>query len=199
MTRRDRPDHFSRKARREGYRARSVYKLEELQRRFTVLRPGMRVLDVGAAPGSWTQLARKIVGDRGSIVAVDLSEIPALDDAAGVDVIVGDVFDPDVIERIVARGPYGAVISDAAPNTSGNRTLDTARSAALVEHVQWLCDRALAPGGNLVAKLFQGGEEQRLLQEVRLRFRTGRLVKPQASRDESFEAFLVGQDFGGTG
>ena len=195
MARRDRPDHFSRQARREGYRARSVYKLEELQRRFALLRPGMLVLDVGAAPGSWTQLARKIVGDRGGIVAVDLSEIPALEGAAGVEVIVGDVFDHGVIECIVARGPYGAVISDAAPSTSGNRTVDTARSAALVEHVLWLCDRMLAPGGNLVAKLFQGGEEQRLLQEVRSRFRTGRLVKPKASRDESFEAFLIGQGF----
>ncbi len=198
MARRDRPDHYARRARREGYQARSVYKLEELQRRFALLRPGMRVLDVGAAPGSWTQLARSIVGDRGRVVAVDRSEIPALEHADGIDVIVGDVFDEGTVERIVAGGPYGAVISDAAPSTSGNRALDTTRSAALVEHVLWLCDRVLAPGGNFAAKIFQGGDEQRLLGEVRLRFATGRMVKPKASRDESFEAFLAGQGYRGT-
>jgi len=193
--RRDRPDHYSQRARREGYRARSVYKLEELQRRFGVLERGMRVLDVGAAPGSWTQFALKVIGDRGSVVAVDRSELAALEGLENVETIVGDLFDEAVVERMVGSGPYDALVSDAAPNTSGTRSLDTSRSAALVEHVLALCPRLLAPGANLVAKLFQGGEERALLEEVRHLFTTARLIKPKASRDESFETFLVGQGF----
>lgn len=197
MARRDRPDHYAKRAKREGYQARSVYKLEELQHRFGVLAPGMRVLDVGAAPGSWTQYARTVVGERGSIVAVDLSEIPALEALDDVAIVTGDVTDEHVARRIEEAGPFGAIISDAAPRTSGNRTLDTARSAAIVEHLLWLAPRLLTPGGAFVAKLFQGGEEQALLGELRSRFETARLVKPKASRDESFETFLVGTGFRG--
>lgn len=197
MARRDRPDRYAKQARREGYAARSVYKLEELQHRFTLIRPGMRVLDIGAAPGSWSQLAMRIVGDRGRLVAVDLTDLPGLDGVPNVQTICGDIHAPEVIERIVGLGPYDAVISDAAPRTSGNRGLDTARSAEIVEQVLSLCEQALAKKGNLVAKLFQGGEEQRLLHEVRRRFSVGRLIKPKASRDESFEVFLVGTDYEG--
>ena len=197
MARRDRPDHYAKQAKREGYQARSVYKLEELQRRFRILAPGMRVLDVGAAPGSWTQYARKVVGEKGSLVAVDLSELPALERFENVKVVTGDVTDEEVARRLEESGPFDAVVSDAAPKTSGNRTLDTARSAAIVEHLLWLAPRLLAPGGAFVAKLFQGGEEQALLGELRARFETARLVKPKASRDESFETFLVGTGFRG--
>lgn len=175
-----------------------MYKLEELQRRYTILAPGMRVLDVGAAPGSWTQYARKIVGADGSIVAVDLSELPALEGFENVEVVTGDLLDESITRRLVESGPYDAIISDAAPGTSGHRTLDTARSAALVEHLLAFTPRLLKLEANFVAKLFQGGEEQNLLQEVRRRFRSGRLVKPKASRDESFETFVVGQGFAGT-
>lgn len=174
-----------------------MYKLEELQRRFGVLSRGMHVLDVGAAPGSWTQLARKIVTEAGSIVAVDLSELPGLSNLPNVETIVGDVTDEATIVMLVDRGPFGAIISDAAPNTSGNRTLDTARSAAIVEHLVWLTPRLLTPGGNFVAKIFQGGDEQPLLAELRASFITARLIKPKASRDESFETFLVGLGFRG--
>jgi 23S rRNA (uridine2552-2'-O)-methyltransferase len=197
MARRDRPDHYSKRARQEGYRARSVYKLEELQRRFAIIRRGMRVLDVGAAPGSWTQFARKVVGEHGLVVAVDLSELPALEGLPNVEPIVGDIYEPDVVDQLVARGPYGALISDAAPRTTGNRTVDTSRSAALVEQILALCTRLLEPDGHLVAKVFQGGEEQALLKEVRRLFQTGKLIKPKASRDESFETFLIGQGFAG--
>ncbi|MFW5744305.1 MAG: RlmE family RNA methyltransferase [Spirochaetota bacterium] len=197
MARRDRPDHYTKRARHEGYRARSVYKLEELQRRFEILSPGMRVLDVGAAPGSWTQYARKVVGERGSIVAVDLSGLSALEGLENVEIVTGDVTDEEIARRLEQAGPFDAIVSDAAPRTSGNRTLDTARSAAIVEHLLRLAPRLLARGGALVAKLFQGGEEQALLGELRARFETARLVKPKASRDESFETFLVGRGFRG--
>lgn len=195
MTRRDRPDHFSRKARSEGYAARSVYKLQELQTRFRLLRPGDRVLDIGAAPGSWTQFARTIVGPAGAVTALDLQPLPDLEQLTNVTTLTADIFREDAIARVAELGPYTVVMSDAAPNTTGNRSVDTARSAALVEQVLGLCSRLLLPGGNLVAKLFQGGDEQSLLAAARGRFETTRLVKPRASRSESFETFLVGVKF----
>lgn len=153
------------------------------------------MLDVGAAPGSWSKLASRIVGEHGRVVSVDLSEMPSLASLANVTAITGDVFSDEVMATLTGYAPFAAIISDAAPNTSGNRTLDTARSAALVEHVLALCPRLLQPGGNLVAKIFQGGEEQTLLAAMRERFATARLIKPKASRDESFETFLVGMGF----
>ncbi len=197
MSRRDRPDHFSQQARREGYVARSVYKLEELQKRFRLLRAGDRVLDVGAAPGSWSQYARKIIGRDGGITAVDLQPLPDLEGFPSVTTIEADVFDEETVDRIAALGPYNLVMSDAAPSTTGNRTVDTARSAALVEQVVTICERVLVPGGAMVAKIFQGGDEQALLAMVRARFESSRLVKPKASRSESFETFLVGLKFQG--
>ena len=198
MSRRDRPDYYSARARAEGYRARSVYKLQEIQTRFGVLGAGDAVLDVGAAPGSWSQLAAKIVGSAGRVVSVDLSALDALAGITTVTPIVGDIYDPTVIEAIRGHGPYSVVLSDAAPNTTGNRTVDTGRSAALVEHVLWLAVSLLRPGGNLVAKLFQGGDEQALLAAVRADYASGRIVKPKASRSESFECFLVGLGRRGT-
>ncbi|TFH03886.1 MAG: RlmE family RNA methyltransferase [Spirochaetales bacterium] len=193
MARRE-PDHYSKRARQEGYSARSVYKLQELQQRFRILRSGVRVLDVGAAPGSWTQYMSKLVGPDGHVVAVDLSPLDDLEGIPGVTPIVGDVFSPEVIAAVSALGPFAVVVSDAAPKTSGNRVVDTTRSAALVEQVIDLCDQLLAPGGNMVAKVFQGGDEHQLLQSIRERFATARLIKPKASRSESFETFLVGLD-----
>ena len=195
MGRRDRPDHFSQRAHREGYAARSVYKLAELQKRFHLISAGDHVLDVGAAPGSWSQYARKIVGSQGRVTAVDLQPLPELENLPNVTTIEADILEKEAVARIAALGPYNLVMSDAAPKTTGNRTVDTARSAALVEQVIALCADVLLPGGAMVAKLFQGGDEQALLAMVRARFATGRLVKPKASRSESFETFLVGQKF----
>ena len=198
MGRRDgrgQPDHYSLRARKEGYAARSVYKLQEIQRKHSVISSGGRVLDIGAAPGSWTQFSRSIVGPSGLVVAVDLSPLPDLEGLSNVTAIIGDIYDPAILAQLAARGPFDAVISDAAPQTTGNRTVDTSRSAALVEHVVSLCAKLLREGGAMVAKLFQGGEEQALLAQVRSQFTTGRLVKPPASRSESFEVFLVGTGY----
>ena len=174
-----------------------MYKLEELQRRYSVIRRGDRVLDIGAAPGSWSQLAARIVGGGGLVVAVDLDPVESVAGIGTVTVLSGDVFSSEVIAELRERGPYNVIMSDAAPRTTGNRSVDTARSAALVEHVILLCDTLLRPGGNLIAKVFQGGDEQSLLAEVRSRFESARMVKPKASRSESFETFLVGTGFGG--
>jgi 23S rRNA (uridine2552-2'-O)-methyltransferase len=191
MGKRSRPDHFTDRAKRAGYSARSVYKLEELHKRFSLIHRGNTVLDVGAAPGSWSQFAAKIVGSDGTVVAVDLREMPDLEPQANVRTFAGDVFEASLVAELEALGPYDLVMSDAAPNTTGNRTLDTTRSAALVEQVIGLAESLLHEGGSLVAKIFQGGEEQNLLAEARGRFEKARLIKPKASRRESFETFLV--------
>ena len=195
MGRRDQPDHYSLRARREGYAARSVYKLQEIQQKHAVIPTRGRILDIGAAPGSWTQFVRSIVGPSGLVVAVDQSPLPHLEGLSNVTAIIGDIYDTVILAQLAAQGPFDAVISDAAPPTTGNRTVDTSRSAALVEHVISLCPELLREGGALVAKLFQGGDEQALLARIRSQFTTGRLVKPRASRSESFEVFLVGTGY----
>ena len=192
MARRDRPDHYSRRARAQGYGARSVFKLQELDDRFSLVRHGYRVLDIGAAPGSWSQYASKRVGPTGLIVAVDLQEMPQLEGLQNVTAFQADVLEPETHRRIEELGPFDLVVSDAAPRTTGNRTVDTARSAALVEEVIALATRFARPGAGFVAKVFQGGEEQALLATLKELFATARLIKPKASRSESFETFLVG-------
>ena len=194
MARRDKPDHFAQRARREGYKARSVYKLEEIDGKSHLISRGDNVLDVGAAPGSWTQYALKRVGPHGRVVAVDLKpvELPAPDRLT---VIEGDVTTEGVRKQLFSAGLFDVVLSDAAPSTSGNRNLDSARSAELVELVLQLVDDVLATGGNMAVKLFQGGEERQLLEAARSRFKQARVQRPKASRSDSFEIYLVGTGY----
>jgi 23S rRNA (uridine2552-2'-O)-methyltransferase len=145
-------DHYTRRARKEGYPARSVYKLQELQSRFSLIRRRARVLDLGAAPGSWTQYAAGSLG--ASVVAVDLQPLGerASEQAT---VMQGDILDPDIRARLVGLGPYDVVMSDAAPATSGNRIADTAASEELARGVVELALQALRPGGTVVTKILQ--------------------------------------------
>ncbi len=189
-------DRYGRKAKGEGFAARSVYKLDELQSRLSLVRPGDSVLDLGAAPGSWSERLLELVGESGRVISVDLTAIANVERAGRTaTVIQGDFTDEGVMEQLIAFGPFDAVVSDAAPATTGNRTVDTARSAGLVESALALCDSLLRPGGNVAFKIFQGGDEQPLLADMRRRFRTAKQLKPKASRDESFETFLVGMGF----
>lgn len=188
---RGRPDHYSRQARRDGYQARSVYKLQEIQHKFQLIGASARVLDLGAAPGSWTRYLLRILGPRGSVVAVDLSPLETGADER-LEALQLDITSEEFPDVIASRGPFSVVVSDAAPKTTGGRALDTARSAALVESVIAWLPRYLAPGGHLAVKIFQGGEEQLLLRELRLQFAQARAFKPQACRSESFETYLIG-------
>jgi 23S rRNA (uridine2552-2'-O)-methyltransferase len=197
--RRARPDHFTNRAKQQGYPARSVFKLREIQQKVGILRTGMRVLDLGASPGSWAKYAAQVVGKTGTVVAVDLAPLSLQVDDQVLYFIQGDVFDEETVRRIAEHAPYDVVLSDAAPATTGNRAVDTARSAGLAERVIHLATRYLVPSGSLVAKLFQGGEEQALLQELRRLFSSARIVKPKASRKESFEIFLTATGYKGTG
>lgn len=193
------PDFWASKARKEGYPARSVYKLEEIDKRFHIVRRGMRILDLGAAPGSWSLYAMKALAGSGSVTAVDLKVIslPALLRQGGFRFMRADLLAESTCTALGDGGPYDLVLSDAAPDTTGNRTVDTERSAALVRGVVAIADRLLTPGGRLVVKLFQGGEERDILAAMRERFGTARNFKPKASRDNSFEVYCIGVDFRG--
>jgi 23S rRNA (uridine2552-2'-O)-methyltransferase len=188
----EKPDHWSLKARSEGYPARSVYKLAEIQEKFRLLKPRMRVLDIGAAPGSWSLWVLRFLKGSGFLAAVDLSPLGMKPPTDNFFFIKGDLYDPAVRATLAERGPYNLVLSDAAPSTTGDRTVDTSRSEAIVEAVIGYGDGLLAPGGCLVAKLFQGGGERELLSALRERFETARGFKPKACRSESFETYLIG-------
>ncbi len=186
----NKPDRFTAKARQEGFPARSVYKLEEIDRRCQLLKPGLRVLDLGAAPGSWTLKAAQRVGPRGRVVALDLNPLRVAV-PPHVKAMECDIFATPVA-TLAALGPFDVVLSDLAPHTSGIKDADAVRSVELVEQVLTVADACLVEGGSLVAKVFQGVGFEALRDEVRKRYRTVRLLKPEASRKESVEIFLVG-------
>ncbi len=197
MPDRRKPDHYTDRAKRAGYAARSVYKLQEIQQRFALLAPGNRVLDLGAAPGSWSQYAAKIVGPRGRVVAVDLSPMETSALPEWVETIAGDMTDQEIIASISSRGPFQVVLCDAAPATTGNRIVDTARSAALVETAFFLAEQVLAPGGAAVAKVFEGGDVAEMEKSLRPRYAHVRRIRPKATRKESIESFIVAGGFQG--
>jgi 23S rRNA (uridine2552-2'-O)-methyltransferase len=189
-----RHDRFHQKAKREGFAARAVYKLEEIDAKLDLLGPGDRVLDLGCAPGSWLQYARTRVGDRGVLVGIDRL---AVRDAAGARIIVGDVTTVDLAELRGELPAFDVVLSDMAPDTSGIRHLDQARSEVLFERALEIACGVLAPGGNFVAKLFQGPDFKRLTEAVRAKFHTQKTIKPASSRQISIEQYVVGKAFRG--
>lgn len=179
-------DPFVHRARREGFRARSVYKLEEIDREHGLLRPGARVLDLGAAPGSWSQYAAR----RGCrVLAVDLVPLPPI---AGVEALAGDALDPAVQARIVERlgGPADVLLSDMAAASTGTRAVDRLRAEAIGEAVLELASRVLAPEGACLIKLVRGAEAA-LQARARPAFRQVRMLRPTATRSESSEIFLL--------
>ncbi len=194
-SRRDRADSYTQRAHKEGYPARSVYKLEEIQQSLKIIKPGDHVLDVGAAPGSWTLYThRMLLKGNGTIVAVDLNPLNLNPVPPTVTAYVGDAFSKDIRTKLVEHGPYDAIISDAAPMTTGNRSVDTSRSENLAEQVVYLASEHLKPHGNLVLKIFQGGGQEAILRQMRTMFTKARAFKPKACRSDSFEIFLVGLD-----
>jgi len=188
-----RRDRFHQKAKREGFLARAVYKLQELDERFELLHPGDRVLDLGCAPGSWLQYARQRVGDKGALVGLDRG--PLQRPPAGARIVVGDVMTIDAAELTGELPAFDVVLSDMAPDTSGIRHLDQARSEALFERALELAIALLAPGGNFVGKLFQGPDFKRLTEAVRARFATAKTAKPASSRQISIEQYVIGKGF----
>jgi len=185
------------RARREGYRSRACYKLLELQQRDAVLRPGMTVLDLGSAPGGWSQVAVAAVGGPGRVIA---SDVLPMADLPGVAFVQGDFTEDAVLARIldaVDGTPVDAVISDMAPNMSGLTAVDQPRAMYLAELALDLARRVLAPGGNFVAKVFHGEGFEALLGATRADFARVLTRKPQASRARSREVYLVARGFRG--
>ncbi len=186
----EKPDYWSRKAFAEGYPARSVYKLEEIASKFNLIKKKGKALDLGASPGSWTTYLLKKM--EGSVVACDLNPLSQSVKDDNLTFIQGDLNDAAVREEIRARGPYDLVVCDAAPPTSGNRTVDTARSEQLVDMAIWYAETVLHPGGNCTVKIFQGGGQQDLLKKMKELFESAKFFKPKACRTNSFETYLVG-------
>jgi 23S rRNA (uridine2552-2'-O)-methyltransferase len=185
-------DRFFRKAKEEGYRARSAYKLDEIQRRTHVLRRGGRVLDLGAAPGGWCQIAAREVGTGGFVLGIDLEEIPRL--PPPIVTWQADAFAPQLADRLRAEGPFDVVLSDLAPKTSGVRGTDEARSIALAERALALALEVLRPSGALVVKVFMGGDFEGFVKACRQAFARVRIVRPEASvARSSKEVYVVGQ------
>ena len=185
-------DFYTKKAQKEGYPARSVYKLEEIQQKFTVIKRDFKVLDVGAAPGSWTMYILKMLGDNGFLSAIDLKPLSITIKKSNFFFVQGDAFDQENIQKLAEKGPYNAVVSDAAPSTTGNKIVDTERSIQLIESIYNTALQVLLPGGNFVFKMFQGGKEKEILDDMRKHFNAVKILKPQASRTNSFETFVIG-------
>jgi 23S rRNA (uridine2552-2'-O)-methyltransferase len=189
-------DEFVKRAQREGWRSRAVFKLEEIQRRERLLRPGIRCVDLGAAPGSWSQYAARILGNTSRIVATDILPMDAI---PGVEFVQGDFREAAVLEEVlnrVSNAIVDLVLSDMAPNMAGIDAVDQPRSMYLAELALEFADRVLAPGGDLLVKLFQGEGFDQIIRDVRMRY--GKVVtkKPKASRTRSPEIYLLARQFG---
>ena len=190
-------DHYVRKARADGYRSRAAFKLIEINTRDRVLIPGAKVVDLGAAPGGWTQVAAAVAGPAGRVIAVDLLDIAPM---SGVTVLRGDCREPAIQAKLVeALGGHKAdvVLSDMSPNISGIASADQARAAELVRMALDFCRAQLQPGGAFLVKVFQGEEFAGLLKEMKSMFREVRTLKPSASREESRETYLLARGLKG--
>ena len=187
-------DPYVAAARRQGYRSRAAFKLIELDQRFRLLRPNRRVVDLGCAPGGWTQVAIERVGARGRVLGVDLAETEPL---AGAILLRADLRDPETIAAIRSALGGGAdvVLSDMAPAATGHHATDHLRIVALAEAAFAAAEEILEPGGIFVAKVFQGGAEGALLAGLKQSFAEVRHAKPPASRAESAETYVVAKGF----
>jgi 23S rRNA (uridine2552-2'-O)-methyltransferase len=185
-------DHFGHQAKRDGYPARSVYKLQEIDRRSQLLRRGQRVLDLGAAPGSWTLYAAERVGREGKVVGIDLNDA-RIGLPSHVSFRALDVFKFDALAEL-GPGSFDVVLSDMAPHTSGQRHRDQFLSYELYARALAIATDVLVPGGSFVGKIFQGPELEEARKATRATFESVRTIKPDASRSESYEIFLLGQN-----
>lgn len=188
-------DQFVQKAQKQGLRSRAVFKLEEIQKRDKLIKKGQTVVDLGAAPGGWSQYIADYFNGDGQIIACD---ILAMDPIAGVDFLQGDFREEPVLEALLERiggKNVDVVLSDMAPNMSGNGTVDQARSMYLVELALDMCHQVLKPGGSFVVKVFQGQGFEPFLKDIRAAFSHVKTRKPESSRARSREVYLVATDY----
>jgi 23S rRNA (uridine2552-2'-O)-methyltransferase len=192
-----RDDIFVQRAQKEGYRSRACYKLLELNERDRLIKPGMRVVDLGAAPGGWSQVAGSLVGAKGRVIATDILPMDTLED---VEFIQGDFTEDAVFDALleaIGDHPVDLVMSDMAPNMSGVAAVDQPRAMYLVELAVDMAARVLAPKGAFVAKVFQGEGFDELFRTLREQYTTVLTRKPEASRPRSREVYIVAKGFKG--
>jgi 23S rRNA (uridine2552-2'-O)-methyltransferase len=191
-------DPYVRAAKAAGWRSRAAFKILELDEKYHIFKPGQRVVDLGAAPGGWTQVAVQRVGESGRVVGLDL--LP-MDEITGATLLQGDFQDEAVEQEVLAAldGPAELVLSDMAPNTTGHNATDHLRILGLIELALDFAGKVLVPGGAFVAKAFQGGTEREILNRMKRDFASVKHAKPPASRKGSAEMYVVAQGFRGEG
>jgi 23S rRNA (uridine2552-2'-O)-methyltransferase len=189
-------DPYVARAKREGYRSRAAFKLIEMDEKYHILKAGQRIVDLGAAPGGWSQIAAKKVGPKGKVIGIDLLPI---DPMPGVEFIQLDFLDESAPGKLIdlLGGPADVVMSDMAANTTGHKKTDHLRIIGLAEAAIEFAREILAPGGAFVAKVFQGGTESQLLNDLKRDFAVVRHVKPAASRADSAELYVLATGFRG--
>jgi len=184
-------EHYYREAKTLGYRARSAFKLKEIQSRFSIFSPGITVVDLGAAPGGWSQVTLEYIGGTGHVIAIDCSQMVPL---PGVDVITGDISADatlhELTERLQGR-KADVILSDMSPDITGNYSVDQARSLWLCEQALKVADASLKPGGSFVCKLFEGEDSPGFIHAVSNKFRQLKRFSPQASRKSSSEIYII--------
>ena len=185
-------DHYTRRARKENYPARSVYKLEEMQKRYRLIHPGNRILDLGCAPGSWLKYAAQIAGPRGYVLGLDLKPVD-LQLPGHVQTVVADIFALDAAVTDILRPGFHVVLSDMAPATTGHGDVDAARSLHLCERALDLAREHLMTGGRFGCKIFQGPDSPGFIETVKHLFARCQIYKPQSSRKASREIFVIGK------
>jgi 23S rRNA (uridine2552-2'-O)-methyltransferase len=189
-------DHYFHKAKSENYLARSIYKLEEIDQRYKVLKPGMKVVDLGYYPGSWIQYTSKVIGDEGRVIGIDIQEVnKKLSGVKNVRVYQKDIFNISDLSQLDVNEPFDCVLSDMAPSTTGVQSLDQIRSLNLVESVFGLLPKFLKPGGNFVIKVFDSQNAQNYLKEQKKLFNEFHYLKPKSTRSVSKEFFVIGKNF----
>jgi 23S rRNA (uridine2552-2'-O)-methyltransferase len=190
-----RKDQYYRLARIRGYRSRSAYKLQQTIRTYRIVKEGQKVVDLGAQPGGWLQVARETVGPDGLVVGIDLKDIQPV--SPNVKLLKMDVYAEDVPDRIIAElgGPANAVLSDLAPSIIGAWDVDHARQVDLARRALEIAEKVLDHNGNVLIKLFEGPERKKLQDDAALYFQSSRLLKPKASRPEASEIYFLGLGF----
>lgn len=201
MARYQRKDHLHQKAKKEGLRSRAAYKLEEVQKQFRLLARGQRVLDLGCWPGGWMEVAVRLVGSKGCVVGIDLAALdPPLPQPNALS-LVGDLEASETAARLleaIGGEPADVVLSDAAPKLTGVRETDRANEERLLEAIEALLPRVLAPGGDFVIKILEGPEARQVDQRMRKTFAQAKTVKLQSTRKGSTERYLVARGFRGS-
>jgi len=190
-------DKYVNEAKKKGYRSRAIFKIEEIQKKDQLLKPGMTIVDLGAAPGGWSQFAAKIVGGKGQVIACDI--LP-MDSIAGVAFLQGDFREETVLDALLDRiqpNLVNVVMSDMAPNMAGNLSVDQPRAMYLVELALDMCRQVLAPNGGFVVKVFQGEGFEQYMKEVRELFKIVKIRKPDSSRARSREVYIVATGYKG--